>query len=366
MLKIAPNGSIQVLIDHLIEDRPTTFKGVVERYRNLDITLFHHIVSSPTCRYEKMFGEGRVPESVLAMTPRKRLKAILKAGAIQGNPKGYFVNKHKDSLTASQVEAIKSVSFALCEMDYVSRHFEARGSEYGICFFHDFLETAGIRPVVYLNEGRTADKQHAIFNAPHLVEMWSPRYDMRWENEWRVKGRLEFTRDDVAFLIVPDAQCERFKAWMDDNDMDYVVMPSSAFNDHAAFLKMLYPMEMWSGSQIKLFDYELCLDWDEFLDYTDDDRRKLQAKAGEYLTCIAKAEIEQIYEGRYIERYLEFIGQLDPSTKNSPVFKRLLNVVKNEREAWHCSGDLVRASCEALFKIQADRITANWGVHDLV
>ncbi|MDB5313916.1 MAG: hypothetical protein JWO38_8118 [Gemmataceae bacterium] len=86
MLKIAPNGSIQVSIDHLMEDRPTTFKGVVERYRNLDITLFHHIVSSPTCRYEKKFGEGRVPESVLAMTPRKRLKAILKAGAIQGKP----------------------------------------------------------------------------------------------------------------------------------------------------------------------------------------------------------------------------------------------------------------------------------------
>jgi len=56
MLKIAPNGSIQVAIDHLMEDRPTTFEGVVERYRNLDITLFHHIVSSPHCRYERKFG----------------------------------------------------------------------------------------------------------------------------------------------------------------------------------------------------------------------------------------------------------------------------------------------------------------------
>ena len=39
---------------------------------------------------------------------------------------------------------------------------------------------------------------------------------------------------------------------------------------------------------------------------------------------------------------------------------------RRRSEAWHRSGDLVRASCEALFKIQADRVTATWGDHDLV
>jgi len=149
MLKIALNGSIEVTIDHLMDDRPTTFEGVVDRYRKLDITLFHHIVSSPDCRYERKYGQGRVPDTVRTMSPPERLQSILKAGEIQGNPKGYFVNKHKQSLTAAQVDAIKSVSFALCSMGDVPRHFAARDSQDDLVV----LATNGVHRVAFEPEG---------------------------------------------------------------------------------------------------------------------------------------------------------------------------------------------------------------------
>lgn len=215
MLKINDKGSIELSISHLLEDIPTTFNGMIERYQSLKIKLFHHVVSSPDCRYERKFGRGRVPDSVLGMASSDRMKEILRRQEIVGNPKGYFVNKHRGTLTASQLDEIKSVSFTLCDSDDLPKHFQARGSEYGICFFHDFLETSGIRPVTYLNDQKTMlHKRQMVFNAPYLLEMQSPRYDMRWENEWRIKSRLSFTAADVAFLIIPDNAYDSFVNWL--------------------------------------------------------------------------------------------------------------------------------------------------------
>ena len=360
MLRITPNGSIQVEIRHLLDDVPTTWEGIIERYSKLNITLFHHLVSSPECRYEKLNGKGRVPDSVLAMKPKQRLKAILKAGEIQGNPKGYFVNKHQESLTASQLDEIKSVSFTLCEMSNVEKHFEARKSEYGICFFHDFLESAGIRPVVYLNGQDDDQRSQLIFNAPHLVEAFAPKYDMRWEKEWRIKGRLAFKPDDVAFLIIPDIAYKSFMGWLSAEELDdYVVMPASVFNSHLDYLRILPILGHSSWGQIRIFD-GLLLDFEEFVEYTDDDRGKLLDATSEYLPFIAMADIQDLYEHRYVSRYLKFLGQLNGKSRSSADLQRMANVEKNEREPWRSSAHLVKAAYGELFKIQQDRITKNW------
>lgn len=152
MLTINEKGGIQLSISHLLEDPPSDFAGILNRYKDRAISLFHHVVSSPECAYEKRFGLGRVPGGILAMTAEQRMKQILRDGVIVGNPKGYFVNKHHGSLSASQLEVIKSVSFTFCESEELVRHFEARCSDFGICFFHDFLQSAGMSPVVYLND----------------------------------------------------------------------------------------------------------------------------------------------------------------------------------------------------------------------
>ena len=360
MLTINDKGSIDLSISHLLEEVPITFKKMIERYQSLKITLFHHVVSSPDCRYERKFGQGRVPDSVLGMAAADRMKEILRRQEIVGNPKGYFVNKHHGSLTASQLDEIKSVSFTLCDSDEVPKHFRARGSEYGICFFHDFLEASGIRPVIYLNDQKSMlQKRQLVFNAPYLLEMQSRGYDMRWENEWRIKRRLSFTTDDVAFLIVPDKAYDSFVNWLEYKDMDYLVMPASVFTDPLDYLRLLPKMQHLAWGQIRIFD-GILLDFDEFEPYTASDRKQLQAKAGVELACLVKTEIQQIYEEHFVKRHQAFVKQLKNSTKLTALMSQFTDVDKNANDPWHSSVDLAKAAYEELFRIQGDRITKNW------
>lgn len=353
-------GSIEFSISHLLEEAPSTFEEVIKRYENLKITLFHHVVSSPDCRYERKFGSGRVPESVRRMSAVDRMKEILRRQEILGNPKGYFVNKHSGSLNASQLDEIKSVSFTLCDSEEVAKHFEARASEYGICFFHDFLEASGIRPVVYLNDQPTMlQKRQLVFNAPYLLEMQSHHYDMRWEKEWRIKKRLAFVADNVAFLIVPDDAYDSFVKWLESEEMDYLVMPASVFNDPLNYLRLLPKMQHHAWRQIRIFD-GLLLDFDEFEHYTASDRIQLETNAGIELACLVKTEIQQVYEERFIGRHQAFVNQLDSEIKCSSLMSKFSNVDRNARDPWRSSSDLAKAAYEALFKIQGDRITKKW------
>lgn len=360
MLSINDKGSIELSISHLLEEKPTTFKQVIERYQGLPITLFHHVISSPDCRYERKFGRGRVPDKILGMPAADRMMEILRRQEIMGNPKGYFVNKHQASLTASQLSEIKSVSFAFCDSNEVPMHLHARSSEYGICFFHDFLESSGIRPVIYLNDQKNMLQQRQlIFNAPYLLEMHSPGYDMRWENEWRIKGKLSFTADDVAFLLVPDSAYDWFVEWLSSEDMDYLVMPASVFTDPLNYLRLLPKLQHLAWGQIRIFD-GLLLDFEEFKPYTSSDRIQLQEKAGIELACLVKAEIQQVYEQRFVSRHQTFLKQLGDNIKSSDLMRQFTNVSDNAKEPWLSSIDLAKAAYEELFKIQQDRITKNW------
>ena len=343
-----------------MEDVPTTFEGVIERYQSLSITLFHHVVSSPDCRYERKFGQGRVPDYVLRMSAADRMKEILRKQEIIGNPKGYFVNKHRGSLTASQLDEIKSVSFALCGSCELHQHFKARGSEYGICFFHDFLEASGIRPAIYLNDPNTMlHKRQLVFNAPHLLEMQSPGYNMRWENEWRIKGRLPFADDDVAFLIAPDNAYDSLADWLESEGMDFLVMPVSVFTDPLDYLRLLPKMRHHAWGQIRIFD-GLLLDFDEFEPYTASDRVQMREKAGIKVDCLAKAEIQQVYEERFIKRHQAFVKQLEDTVMGTALMRRLTRIDHSANDPWHSSVDLAKAAYEELFRIQGDRITKDW------
>lgn len=359
MLTVTANGAIQFTISHLLEDVPTDLDGVIQRYKVLDPTLFHHVVSSPDCGYERKCGVGRVPPEFLVMDAEHRMKNILTGGRIFGNPKGFFVNKPHPSLTASQIEEIKSVSFTLCSSSDLPKHFDARGSDYGICFFHDFLETAGIRPVVYLNNQPDHLKQQMVFNSPHLVEFHGKAYDKRWEKEWRIKERLEFTRDDVAFLFAPDAAYKSFVKWLYDEDLDYTVLPSSIIRDPLAYLRMLPNLEHRSWGQIEILG-GLLMDFDQFFPYTAADRVQMEVDAGEIARCLAKADLQDSYEHRFVRRYLEFVRQLSGHAISTDVMADLTKVEKNSREPWRSSIDLAKAAYGRLFEIQKARITMNW------
>src|SRR5690606_42055725 len=66
-------------------------------------------------------------------------------------------------------------------------------------FFHDFLIDRGLKKVIYINDQSPLELRALMFNSPHLIESYGKGYDMRWENEWRIKGSLEFKDNDVAF-----------------------------------------------------------------------------------------------------------------------------------------------------------------------
>jgi hypothetical protein len=110
------------------------------------------------------------------MTSKDRFKSILKSQLIIGNPKGFFVNKSVGAALPSELDDIKSVSFAMAKHGDVKKHFDARGSRYGIVFNHEFLEKNGVRPVVHLSEQSPDELKRVLFSSPHLLEVVTGNY----------------------------------------------------------------------------------------------------------------------------------------------------------------------------------------------
>ena len=187
---------------HLLSPKPQSYEEIIKRLIPLECKLFYNIISSPSCRYEKRFAENRISNHFKNMDAESRFKNIFKEKKIYANPKGFFVNKLV-SVQPKDCNEIKSVRFTLCDYKDLPKHFDARDSEYGICFFHDFLQNRGLRPVEYLNEIDIEKSKKLVFNSPHLLEVCSESYNMKWENEWRIGNDLDFTEDDIAFVIVP-------------------------------------------------------------------------------------------------------------------------------------------------------------------
>jgi hypothetical protein len=184
------NGSLEYSVTHLRGEIIETYDKIIERLSGLQTNLLYNIVSSPECRYEKYYGKGRIKSDFAAMSAEERFKNIFTTGVLYGNPKSYFVDKTRKG--HERLDDIRSVSFAMADYHEVPLHFKARGSEFGICFFHDFLQDKGLRKVEYLNENDEQTKEKIIFNSPHLVEVYSGGYDMRWEKEYRIREICNF------------------------------------------------------------------------------------------------------------------------------------------------------------------------------
>jgi hypothetical protein len=362
MLTVDSRGRPQLAVAHLFEMSPMQIDEIIERYTKLDGTLFHHIISSPSCRYEKGFGCGRVPTNIAVMSAKERFKSILTGQCIQGNPKSYFVNKLKGSLTATQIEEIKSVSFALCEHAMVKRHFEARDSMYGICFHHDFLQDRGVRPVVYVNDSAPDEMAQIVFNSPYLVETYGGSYNMQWENEWRIKGELRFEADDIAFLIVPDEDYLTMYEWLSQGNFEECVLfPASVYDDPISYLYMIPKLQHQAWHQIPIDgEMKMKMDFEEFLPATAADRRSMTAQAGAALECLVKAAVHEVYEARYAKRFFRFAHGIKDDTLEKLLATDLNRIVNNSKEPTKSIRDLVISAYSTLFRIQADRITKDW------
>lgn len=284
-----------------------------------------------------------------------------------GNPKSFFVNKGKPSVSPSQISDIRSVSFTLCSYQHLPTHFDARSSQYGICFFHDFLQDKGIRKVQYLNDKSQEDIERIVFSSPYLIEMYNSKYDMRWESEWRLKGDVVFDPYDIAFLIVPDAEYKRLVDLF-NNDVvlsEYTyLLPASIYSSPVDHLFEIQNSDILAFDQLPLFRGEygdgLLLDTDEFPELLPEERVTFWEEAGVYLSALAKATIHQCYEHRFSSRFLRFIEQLDHASWGMTCLPDVNRIRRNLDEPWHSWNHLTVHCYEVLFKIQQKRITANW------
>ncbi|MBA6119273.1 MULTISPECIES: hypothetical protein [Pseudomonas] len=346
-------GKISFIEKHLFDPKIEVFEGIIERYKNYQVELFLHVVSDPSCRYEKGPGSARIPEGLAKLSAKERFLSLLKNRRLNANSKGFYANKVKDKFNSPQ--EIKSVSFAHCKQEEVQLHFQARNSEYGLIFYHDFLQSLGMIPVRYVNEENEESIRRLVFNEPFALEAYGKSYDMRWEKEWRVNKDVPFDSSDVAFIIVPDSEYSEFVSLLVNEDLEYLVLPSSVFIDPLKFFQMAHCMEHHSWRQIRIFgDWKV--DFEMFPQFTEEEVEIFLERCGLHIECLAKAEIQDVYERRYIARFMNFASRLDPVFLNKTSFKELALVHANSGEPYQTHRDLMMHCYTARFEVQSARI----------
>ncbi|WP_159477982.1 hypothetical protein [Dyadobacter sp. 3J3] len=340
---------------HLLKPKPENFEEVIARIKPIKCDLFYNIISDPTCGYEKKFSEGRIKEHYKNMGAEARFKNIFEEKIIYSNPKSYFVNKLA-TLLPSECNEIKSVSFTFCGHKELKRHFVARGSEFGICFFHDFLQDRGIRPVFYLNDSDTEMKKRMVFNSPHLLEVYKKGYDMRWEKEWRIGSDLHFTQNDIAFVIVPQEKHEYYVNWFSEivEFEDIQIITSNTYKspiDHLIF----YPQQTNnSWDQIEIFrdndirGFKIDPDLFNELDYFK--KMRFSDNQIEKLDCLAKNTIILNYEYAYVNKFLEFAKKVAGLENINELFADYDSIASNIQEAVDTQRDLIISLFEELFR----------------
>ncbi len=338
---------------HLLSPKPETYSEVIDRLEPLECNLFYNIVSSPDCRYEKRFADGRIKDHYKTMDAESRFKNIFSEKIIYANPKSFFVNK----LTGlpKDCDEIKSVSFAFCNHTELPRHFLARGSEFGICFFHDFLQNQGLRPVEYLGDNDADRNRKLVFNSPHLIEVYSSGYDMRWEREWRINSDLHFTQDDIAFVIVPQEKFNYYLGWfLDTEDFEDVkIISSNTFKSYVDHL-IFYPQQgdnSWNQIEI-LRDSDgngFKISPEEFNNLDQSVKDKFLISHLRELNCFAKNTLLANYEYAYTNRFIKFYDKLSNPTQLGSLFQDYQLIKANLEEPEDAQRDLVRGLFGELF-----------------
>lgn len=229
----------------------------------------------------------------------------------------------------------------------IPRHFDARGSEYGICFFHDFLQNKGIRPVEYLNQNNDDRKKKLVFNSPHLIEVCTAKYNMSWENEWRVSSDLNFTQNDIAFVIVPPSEHNYFVNWFSESDdfQDIIILSSNTFKSHIDHL-IQYPQQINNNwSQVEILrgsngcGLKICPEI--FNSLARDSKQKFAKQFDKELKCFAKNTILLSYDYAFMNRFKKFKDKIKNLSDLGNLFEDYHFVDENIDEPEDAQRDLI-------------------------
>lgn len=355
------NGNIEYSIGHLIQDKIETYPEIVKRLENLNTQLFYNIISSPDCRYETKFGE-RIKSQFKDLSAEERFQNIFKEKVLYANPKGYFVNKVKNNL-AKELDEILSISFSLANLEELPKHFTARGSEFGICFFHDFLQNNGLRKVEYLNDNDLHTNEKLIFNSPHLVEVYfEGKYDMRWENEWRINGDLSFSPEDIAFVIVPHEKYSFYLDWFfeltkSSDPHEFPILSSITYKSYLDNLLFIPLMEN-SWNQVAVFrsekDNGFKITPSELPTLNAKEQSKMYSDYGSELKCLAKNIILNFYEDRYSNKFRKFLEKVITISLDSTMTEDFGKIKLNSLEPSDSERDLVQGLFTNVYQILAE------------
>ncbi|RYE25017.1 MAG: hypothetical protein EOP51_05545 [Sphingobacteriales bacterium] len=295
------------------------------------------------------------------MGAEERFQNIFKEKILYANPKSFFINKVKDG-QPKDCNILKSVSFAFASLEELPSHFDARGSEYGICFFHDFLQNSGLRPVVYINECDEEQKKALVFNSPHLLEVYSSKYDMRWEREWRISRNLHFNNEDIAFVIVPEDKYGFYLDWFENNEefQELIVLSAITYKSFIDHL-ILHPQRSnnnWDQVRIYANDSSrgMKVDSDTFNVLSGEQRGKFAQEKFVELNCFAKNTILTTYERKFVSRYLDFVGKLSDAGLANAYGAYVQIIQSNAEEPEDSERDLVKGLFEDMYRMFAREI----------
>ncbi|HIF5672795.1 hypothetical protein ACEWAU_22540 [Vibrio parahaemolyticus] len=347
------NGRVSFVEKHLFDPKIEEFDGILERYKDYNVELFLHIVSDPSCRYEKGIGSTRTLKDIAELSAKERFISLINNRELTANPKGFYANKFRKG--EEFPDEIKSVSFAHCQQNEVAKHFDARNSQYGIVFYHDYLQSLGMIPVRYINEEDDESIRRLVFNEPFALEAYGRSYDMRWEKEWRINQDVCFQTHDVAFIIVPDHEYDEFIDLTIDEELDYCVLPSSVFTNPLEFFLIAHSMEHHCWQQIRIHG-GWKVDFEMFPELNEAEKEIFLDECGLHLECLAKAEIQDLYESRYVSRFLNFASRLDRAFLDKTSFNELQLVGQNAGEPFQTHRDLMMHCYTKRHEIQRSRI----------
>jgi len=163
-------------------------------------------------------------------TAYENMLSILGDQALRaGNPFG-IARPH-----APNIATQRAVCFSEIPLHLLGRIADRRG-EYGIGFTKQFIMARGGGPIWYVehnsvtdNAIRTLMQQAVAEPTPVNNTIWAltpfidstgdhpnGRYRFEWEREWRHVGDLNFTVQDVAFLIIPENLHQNARSFFED------------------------------------------------------------------------------------------------------------------------------------------------------
>lgn len=132
-------------------------------------------------------------------------------------------------------ETMRAVCFTETPLPLLNR-FVPRRSQYGLGFRREFIAKAGGVPVwlpelgtpaaTLLNTFAETTATAQRFDDPFWTiaslidipgEYGAKTYRFEWEREWRIRGGLAFSPNDVAFLLVPEAHHAAAKRFFEEH-----------------------------------------------------------------------------------------------------------------------------------------------------